>query len=88
MNATDLVGEYDVLLVAGEKRTDAIIAFTDTTLTDTRNGEVFLSCNYELNSGHLLNAPEISKEFTAYKNGSSLMLIDNTDGYIWELKKK
>lgn len=88
LNAEDLVGEYDVVLVAGEKREEEVAKFTDTTFTDTRKGELFLSCNYELDTGHLLRLPEISKEFTAYKNGNILMLIDKTDGYIWELRRK
>lgn len=86
--SADLVGDYDVLLVAGEKRTEEVISFTDVSFRDTRRGEEFISASYELISGHLLKMPDIAKEFTCYKNGTALMLIDNVDGYIWELKQK
>lgn len=88
LTPADLVGEYDVVMVAGEKRTNEVMTFTDSNLTDTRDGAKYISCNYEIVSGHLLKAPDISKEFYIYKNGSVLMLIEKDEGYVWELIAK
>lgn len=88
LTAADLVGEYDVIMVAGEKRTNEVMTFTDSNLTDTRDGAKYISCNYEIVSGHLLKAADISKEFYIYRNGSVLMLIEKDEGYVWELIAK
>lgn len=86
--ASDLIGEYDVVMVAGEKRSNEIMTFTDTNLIDTRDGNEYISSNYEIFSGHLFKATDISKEFYIYKNGSVLMLIEIDEGYVWELLAK
>lgn len=88
LTASDLVGEYAVVMVAGEKRSNEVMAFTDSTLTDTRDGEKYISCSYEIVSGHLLKAADISKEFYIYKNDNILMLIEKDEGYVWELIAK
>lgn len=88
ISISDLVGEYEVVMVAGEQRTGEVMVFNETKLTDMRDGEEYLTCNYELVGEHLLNAKDMSKEYYVYKNGSVLMLIDKTDGYVWELKEK
>ena len=88
LTTSDLSGEYDVVMVANEKRLNEVMTFTDSNLTDTRDGAKYISCNYEIVSGHLLIAKEISKEFYIYKNGSILLLIEKDAGYVWELKAK
>ena len=78
-----MVGEYDVVMVAGEKRSNEVMAFTDSNLTDTRDGEKYISCNYEIVSGHLLKAVDISKEFYIYKNGNILIFNDTTKDFLY-----
>ncbi len=88
LTASDLVGEYTVVMMASEQRSNEVMVFTDSTFTDSRDGEEYLSCKYELTSSHLLKASEISKEYYVYKNGNVLMFIDKADGYVWELREK
>ena len=88
VTASDLLGEYDVVMVAGEKRSNEVMTFTDSNLIDTRDGKEYISCNYEIFPGHLLKAIDISKEFYIYKNGNTLMLIEKDEGYVWELLAK
>lgn len=88
LTSSDIAGEYDVIMVAGEKRINEVMAFTDSTLIDTRNGEQFISCNYEIVSGHSLKAADISKEFYIYKNSSVLLLLDKDENHVWELLAK
>ncbi len=88
LTASDLVGEYTVVMMAGEQRSNEVMVFTDSTFTDTRDGEEYLSCKYELTSSNLLKASDISKEYYVYKNSNVLILIDKADGYVWELIAK
>lgn len=89
LTAEELVGEYDVVMVAGEKRTGETMTFTPDSFSDVRDGNAYLSCKYYLdNNGHLLHASEIQKDFFVYVNGKNLILIDCTDRYVWELIKQ
>ena len=74
--------------MAGEPKENEVMTFTDTKITDTRNGEEYLSSQYELTSGHSLKLNDISKEFYVYKNANAMLLIDKVDGYVWELIEK
>lgn len=88
LTPADLTGEYTVVSVAGEPRENEVMVFTDTKITDTRNGEEYLASQYELISGHSLKLNDISKEFYVYKNANTIMFIDKADGYVWELIEK
>ena len=88
VTAAGLVGEYDVIMVAGEPRESETMTFTETDFTDIRDGEEYLSSEYELLTSHILHAVGISKEFDVYQNGDALMLVDRVDGYAWELSAK
>lgn len=85
----DIVGDYTVISVAGEKRDNEYMSFTETSLVDTRNGKEYIVCDYTLDSEtHLLHADQIGKDFIVYMNGNNLLLIDVADRYVWELVKK
>ena len=88
VTAADLMGEYDVTMVAGEPRDSETMTFTETDFTDVRDGKEYLSSKYEMLTSHIINAIGISKEFDVYQNGDALMLIDRVDGYAWELSEK
>lgn len=82
----DIVGEYDVVLVAGEKRTGETMNFSQDSLSDIRNGREYLSCKYSLDgANHLLRAEEINKEFRVFNFGKNVILIDCGERYVWEL---
>lgn len=85
---SDLVGEYNVIMFAGEPRNNETMIFTDSMLTDIRDGKEYISCSYEIVSDNLLNALDIKKEYSVFKNGNILMLIDNADNYVWEMTEK
>lgn len=81
----NIIGEYDVISVAGEQRVNETMTFTESNLTDYRDGSEYLTSNYELVSDHILTASDIGKEFYVYRNGDYLILIDRADSYVWEL---
>ena len=83
-----LQGQYIVKMVAGEVRTNEEMIFTENQLTDVRDGEEYISCSYEMRSGHLLYAIELSKEYTVFINGTTAMMIDKAANYVWELVLK
>ena len=84
----DLTGDYLVSMVAGETRSNEEMVFSESSLTDYRDGELYISSDYELISGHVLRAVALSKDFYIYKNGDVLMMIEKDDGYVWELLAK
>lgn len=88
MTTENLKGEYIVDRVAGEVRNNEVMTFTETRLVDMREGGEFLSCAYNLVDKHLLRVDELEKDYLVYMNGKTLMLIDATDRYVWELTKK
>lgn len=85
LTVASIVGKYNVVRVAGSERTNEMMIFTDTSFKNIRNGNEFMSCEYELVSSQLMKVEEISKEYIAYKNGDVLLLIDKADWYVWEL---
>ncbi len=89
IGAKDIVGDYTVISVAGEKRNNEFMSFTGSSLVDTRDGKEYLACDYTLDSEtHLLHANQIDKDFLVYMNGNYLLMIDISDRYVWELAKK
>ena len=89
IGAADIVGDYTVISVAGEKGENEFMSFTESSLVDTRDGKEYIACDYNLDSEtHLLHADQIGKEFIVYMNGNNLLLIDVADRYVWELVKK
>lgn len=84
----NLAGEYDVLMLAGEKRSNEIMTFSETQLVDYRDGEEYLSCSYEMKSDHILYAIDLQTEYHIYKSGNYVLLVDIAEGYVWELHKR
>lgn len=89
VTVNSIVGEYDVTMVAGEKRNEEIMSFSEVSFVDKRNGKTFLTSEYTIESNsHLLHASEINKDFWVYLDGNNLVLIDCADRYVWELVKR
>lgn len=83
----DLVGEYILLSVAGEKKENETMIFDESSFTDYRNGEQFLVCDYELTSANRLVAADINKDYHVYIYNNFLLLVDISEGHVWELLK-
>ena len=85
ITSSDLIGKYKVISVAGEKKENEIVDFSEDKFVDTRNGEVYLECAYEIIGENLINVVDISKEYYVYKNNDFLILVDKADRYVWEM---
>lgn len=89
IDSTAIAGDYTVVSVAGEKKDNEYMSFTESSLVDTREGKEYLSGNYTFDSDtHILQADFIDKAFLVYMNGNNLLMIDTVDRYVWELVKK
>lgn len=85
----NIVGDYNVLRVAFEERTNETMSFTSNLLTDTRNGQQYFSSSYSIETEkHILHANSLSKDYLVFKNKNLLFLIDCSERYVWELEKK
>jgi len=83
-----LVGSWDCVMMAGEKRENEVLEFTEATITDTRDGKTFLSTSYAWTAGQTIALEDPSIVFQVYCPSEDVaMLYDINDGYLWELHK-
>ena len=87
VTSAQIVGEYQLLMVAGEERQNEKLVFSENSFVDYRNGEQFLQSSYEILNGHTLVATDVSMEFYVFVYKDALLLIEKNTGYVWELKK-
>jgi len=83
-----LVGSWNCVMMAGEVRENEVLDFTETTITDTRDGKTFLSTSYAWIAGQTITLDDPSMVFLVYRPSADVVILyDTNDGYLWELHK-
>ena len=82
-----LPGKWNVVMHAGQAITNESMEFTETALTDYRDGAVYLESEYIWNEDGTLTATGLNHTFEVYaSDDNTIILFDLTDGYLWELE--
>lgn len=88
INNEMLIGDWNVIMHAGSPRNNEILNFTEESLRDYQNGEIYLESNYTWNDTNMLYIDEANLSLEVYViNNNTLAMVETESGYIWELEK-
>lgn len=88
VTSENIVGEYDVVVVGTQPRTNETISFTQTQFSFVQNGTETMSSKYELTNDHMLSLLDMNRQYAVYMNGDNLLFIGLDDNGVWELVRK
>lgn len=82
-------GDWLVIMHAGTHMENETLSFTENTVTDYRDVDVYLESGYNWETDNIININELKLNLEVYVvNSRYLIMVEENTGYVWELARK